>query len=62
MPGYKNNIDKFKAKGIVVCVAVNDRYALNGWAEKIQAKEAVSYFLSLLCYFKRRNDQGLVIH
>lgn len=45
VPSYKNNIDKFKAKGIdsVICVAVNDPYAMNGWAEKLQAKEAVSY-------------------
>lgn len=47
MPSYKNNIDKFKAKGIdsVICVAVNDPYALNGWAEKLQAKDAVSHLL-----------------
>lgn len=48
IPSYKNNIDKFKAKGIdsVICVAVNDPYALNGWAEKLQAKEAVSILFS----------------
>lgn len=48
MPSYKDNIDKFKAKGIdsVVCVAVNDPYVLNAWAEKLQAKDVVSYFLS----------------
>lgn len=47
MPSYKNNIDKFKAKGVdhVVCVAVNDPFVMNGWAEKLQAKEAVSFFL-----------------
>lgn len=47
IPSYKNNIEKFKAKGIdsVICVAVNDPYALNGWAEKLQAKETVSFFL-----------------
>ncbi|KAK8961086.1 hypothetical protein KSP40_PGU004654 [Platanthera guangdongensis] len=35
VPSYKNNFEKLKAKGIdsVVCVAVNDPYALNGWAE-----------------------------
>lgn len=52
IPSYKNNIDKFKAKGIdsVICVAVNDPYALNGWAEKLQAKEAVSILFSFcLC-------------
>ncbi|KAK4433990.1 Peroxiredoxin-2F, mitochondrial [Sesamum alatum] len=46
VPSYKNNVDKFKAKGIdsVICVAVNDPYVLNGWAEKLQAKEAIEFY------------------
>ncbi|XP_074292197.1 peroxiredoxin-2F, mitochondrial [Silene latifolia] len=46
VPSYKNNIDKFKAKGIdsVVCVAVNDPYVINGWAEKLDAKDAVEFY------------------
>lgn len=54
MPSYKNNIDKFKAKGVdhVVCVAVNDPYVMNGWAEKLEAKNAVSYSLVIFCTFK----------
>jgi len=55
VPPYKENIDKFKAKGIdsVICVAINDPYTMNAWAEKLQAKEAVSYpcpLASLLKY------------
>ncbi|XP_073046962.1 peroxiredoxin-2F, mitochondrial [Primulina eburnea] len=46
VPSYKNIIDKFRAKGIdsVVCVAVNDPYTINGWAEKIQAKDAIEFY------------------
>ncbi|XP_008797052.2 peroxiredoxin-2F, mitochondrial [Phoenix dactylifera] len=46
VPSYKNNVDKFKAKGIdsVICVAVNDPYVLNGWAENLQAKEAIDFY------------------
>ncbi|OAY81311.1 Peroxiredoxin-2F, mitochondrial [Ananas comosus] len=46
VPSYKNNIEKFKAKGVdsVICVAVNDPYVLNGWAEKLQAKEAIEFY------------------
>ncbi|KAJ6823782.1 putative peroxiredoxin-2F, mitochondrial [Iris pallida] len=46
VPSYKNNIDKFKAKGVdsVICVAVNDPYVMNGWAEKLQAKEAIEFY------------------
>ncbi|KAF3793064.1 Peroxiredoxin-2F [Nymphaea thermarum] len=46
VPSYKNNIEKFKAKGVdsVICVAVNDPYVLNGWAEKLQAKDAIEFY------------------
>lgn len=46
VPSYKKNVDKFKAKGIdsLICVAVNDPYTLNAWAEKLEAKDAVSNF------------------
>lgn len=46
VPPYKDNIEKFKAKGVdsVICVSVNDPYTVNAWAEKLQAKDAVSVF------------------
>ncbi|XVE81370.1 hypothetical protein DITRI_Ditri15bG0058000 [Diplodiscus trichospermus] len=46
VPSYQKNIDKFKAKGIdsVICVAVNDPYVLNAWAEKLQAKDAIEFY------------------
>ncbi|KAL8242594.1 hypothetical protein R6Q59_012896 [Mikania micrantha] len=46
VPSYKKNIDKFKAKGVdsVVCVSVNDPYTMNGWAEKLDAKEAIEFY------------------
>ncbi|XP_042488428.1 peroxiredoxin-2F, mitochondrial [Macadamia integrifolia] len=45
VPSYKNNIDKFKAKGIdsVICVAVNDPYVMKGWAEKLEANDIEFY-------------------
>jgi peroxiredoxin len=44
VPSYKNSIDKFRAQKVdsVICVAVNDPYVLNAWAEKLQVKDAVS--------------------
>ncbi|WOK99116.1 peroxiredoxin-2F, mitochondrial [Canna indica] len=46
VPSYKNNIQKFKAKGVdsVICVSVNDPYVMNGWADKLQAKEAIEFY------------------
>lgn len=46
VPSYLTNADKFKEKGVdsIVCVAVNDPYVMNGWAEKLQAKEAIEFY------------------
>ncbi|XP_051129440.1 peroxiredoxin-2F, mitochondrial [Andrographis paniculata] len=46
VPSYKNNIDKFKAKGVdsVVCVAVNDPFVIHAWAEKLQAMDAIEFY------------------
>lgn len=46
VPSYKSNVDKFKAKGVdsVICVAVNDPYVMNGWAEKLEAKHAIEFY------------------
>ncbi|XP_039023138.1 glutathione amide-dependent peroxidase-like [Hibiscus syriacus] len=41
VPSYMKNIDKFKAKEIdsVICVFVNDPYAMNAWERKLRAKD-----------------------
>ncbi|CAF2103002.1 BnaA05g31230D [Brassica napus] len=46
VPSYKSHMDKFKAKGIdsIICVSVNDPYTINGWAEKIGAKDAIEFY------------------
>ncbi|CAN1193155.1 Peroxiredoxin-2F, mitochondrial [Linum perenne] len=46
VPSYKNNADKFKDKGIdsIICVSVNDPYVLNGWAEKLGAKDDLEFY------------------
>lgn len=46
VPPYKDNIEKFKAKGVdsVICVSVNDPYTVNAWAEKLQAKDAIEFY------------------
>ncbi|KAF7813783.1 peroxiredoxin-2F, mitochondrial-like [Senna tora] len=46
VPAYKDNIEKFKAKGIdsVICVSINDPYVMNAWAEKLQAKDAIEFY------------------
>ncbi|KAH1046914.1 hypothetical protein J1N35_037698 [Gossypium stocksii] len=46
VPSYKKNIDKFKAKGIdsVICVAINDPYVMNAWADKLQAKDVIEFY------------------
>ncbi|GLJ39493.1 hypothetical protein SUGI_0806770 [Cryptomeria japonica] len=46
VPSYLKNAEKFKGKGVdsIVCVSVNDPYVMNGWAEKLQAKEAIEFY------------------
>tara|TARA_B100001250_G_scaffold398233_1_gene406203 strand:- start:597 stop:1082 length:486 start_codon:yes stop_codon:yes gene_type:complete len=35
LPGYVNNVDKIKAKGInkIFCISVNDPFVMNAWGE-----------------------------
>ncbi|KAJ4722392.1 putative Peroxiredoxin [Melia azedarach] len=60
VPSYKSNIDMFKAKGIdsVVCVAVNDPYVMNAWAEKLQAKDAIEFYGDFDGSFHKSLDLG----
>ncbi|BBN01813.1 protein MpPRX4 [Marchantia polymorpha subsp. ruderalis] len=46
VPSYINNAEKLKAKGVdtIICVAVNDPYVMNGWAEKLNAKDKLDFF------------------
>ncbi|XP_054786497.1 peroxiredoxin-2F, mitochondrial [Prosopis cineraria] len=46
VPAYKDNIEKFKAKGVdsVICVSINDPYVMNAWAERLQAKDAIEFY------------------
>lgn len=61
VPSYKNNIDKFRTKGIdhVVCVAVNDPYVINGWAEKLDAKNAIEFYGDFDGSFHKSLDLGI---
>ena len=35
LPGYVNNIDKFKSKGIdqIICISVNDPFVMDAWGK-----------------------------
>ncbi|XP_061347921.1 peroxiredoxin-2F, mitochondrial [Gastrolobium bilobum] len=46
VPPYKDNSEKFKAKGIdsVICVAINDPYTMHAWAENLQATDAIEFY------------------
>ncbi|KAL7123934.1 hypothetical protein ABFS83_14G015300 [Erythranthe nasuta] len=61
VPSYKKNIDKFKAKGIdsVICVAVNDPYVMNGWAEKLQANEDIEFYGDFDGSFHKKLDLSI---
>ncbi|XP_022761047.1 peroxiredoxin-2F, mitochondrial [Durio zibethinus] len=60
VPSYKKNFDKFKAKGIdsVICVAINDPYVMNAWADKLEAKDAIEFYGDLDGSFHKSLDLG----
>lgn len=39
LPGYVNNLDAFKSKGVdeIWCVSVNDAYVMNAWGDEQKA-------------------------
>ena len=43
LPGYLNNIDRFKSKGIdlIACIAVNDPFVMNAWGKKHYVHENI---------------------
>ena len=43
LPGYLNNIDRFKSKGIdlIACIAVNDPFVMNAWGKKHNVHENI---------------------
>lgn len=43
MPGFLNNIDALKAKGVdqIACVAVNDPFVMNAWAKDQEVGDRV---------------------
>lgn len=43
LPGYVQHLDAFKAKGVdlVACMAVNDPFVMNAWAESQKVPDAI---------------------
>ena len=43
LPGYVNNIQKFKSKGIdlIACIAVNDPFVMSAWAKHNNVHDAI---------------------
>ena len=43
LPGYLNNIERFKSKGIdlIACIAVNDPFVMNAWGKKHNVHENI---------------------
>jgi peroxiredoxin len=44
LPGYVNNADKLKAKGVdaIVCLSVNDPFVMNAWADQYGAQGKIT--------------------
>ncbi|MCO5581807.1 hypothetical protein L7F22_035696 [Adiantum nelumboides] len=46
VPSFAKHAEQFKSKGVdsIICVAVNDPYVMNGWAEKLQCKDKLEFY------------------
>jgi peroxiredoxin len=45
LPGYVEQADAFKAKGVdaIVCIAVNDAHVMNAWAKSTGAADRITF-------------------
>ena len=43
LPGYVNNYDKYKAKGVdfIVCISVNDPFVMDAWGKSQNVKDKI---------------------
>ena len=43
LPGYVNNYDKYKEKGIdnIICISVNDPFVMKAWGESQKVEDKI---------------------
>ena len=55
LPGYVNNIEKFRQKGIdqIICISVNDPFVMNAWGEKHKVGDKILMIADPFCKFTK---------
>ena len=70
LPGYVNNIEKFRQKGIdqIICISVNDPFVMNAWGEANNAGGKITMLSDPYLLFTKaigaevdRNSKGMGI-
>ena len=70
LPGFVNNFDSAKKKGInkIICVSVNDPFVMNAWGEKHKVGDKILMIADPFCKFTReigatvdKSEKGLGI-
>ena len=44
LPGYVNNFDQYKEKGVdhIICISVNDPFVMNAWGKEHKVEDKIS--------------------
>ena len=55
LPGFVNNFDLAKKKGInkIICISVNDPFVMNAWGEKHKVGDKISMIADPFCKFTK---------
>tara|TARA_B110000438_G_scaffold198156_1_gene189657 strand:+ start:6208 stop:6687 length:480 start_codon:yes stop_codon:yes gene_type:complete len=55
LPGYVEQIDAFRSKGVdtIACVSVNDVFVMSAWAEQAKAQDSILMIADGNCRFVR---------
>ena len=70
LPGFVNNFDLAKKKGInkIICVSVNDPFVMNAWGEKHKVEDKILMIADPFCKFTKeigaaidKSEKGLGI-
>ena len=50
LPGYVNNFEKYKAKGIdyIVCISVNDPFVMDAWGKSQNTKDKIMILFQII--------------
>ena len=61
LPGFVNNFEKAKEKGVrkIICISVNDPFVMKAWGESHNVKDKILMVGDPFCKFINKSEKGL---